>query len=403
MALPNPFQKASQPRPLPLPAVIHEATNEDAAPLISAADVMSQALNSYDFGNPNGSPTHYPTLDKHLTWQPGEVRAVTGWPGHGKSLAELNLMVTKSVYDDWKWALFVPENMPLHKACNILVQAYTGLNTNAKYGRRMSRSQYEAAVKWVAAHFTFIDPRLAHSLKTLLPAVKAAKQFGIKGWLLDPWNDLESKLGDFSGMMSEQLRTQLGLVLNFTKDENLCTTVCVHPSGEARNPKTLELKVPDQYSMEGGRMWPNRMDSIVVWHRPMADEDPTDSSVYFRVKKMRNEPESGFKTKADGVRLNYERGSFRYIDPLLGCSPLYESAVRRYRETGSNQVRPTVQGQLPVERYVPAPLPPSQFEQSTPLPFTPPAYAPPLRLAAEHRPPSPLGTPGIKFGPMNIE
>ena len=397
MALPNPFQKTAPATPSPAPKArppSFEAGLPADAPLISAADVLAQALHAFDHGNPNGSPTHYPSLDKHLTWQQGEVRAVTGWPGHGKSLAELNLMATKSVYDGWKWGLFVPENMPLHKATNILVQAYTGLNTNPKYGRRMGRAQYEEAVKWVAGHFTFIDPRLAHSLKTLLPAVRAAKRFGIHGWLLDPWNDLESKLGEFSGMMSEQLKAQLGLVLDFTKDENLCTTICVHPSGDARNPKTLELKVPDQYSMEGGRMWPNRMDSIVVWHRPLADEDPTDSSVDFRVKKMRNEPESGFKTGKDGVRLNYERAAFRYIDPVLGCSPLEEAAVRRYRETGSNQIKPSVQGQFSAERYTPAPLPPSQFEHAAPAP---------LRVAATQRPGSPLGVATVHYGPASIE
>ena len=382
-----PTPQADTPRPS------FEATLPADAPLIDPSEVLTQALHAYDFGDPNGSPTHYPTLDKHRLWQPGEACAVTGWPGHGKSLAELNLMATKSVYDSWKWGLFVPENMPLRKAVNILVQAKTGLNTNAKFGRRMARDTYEDAVKWVAGHFTFIDPRLAHSLKTLLPAVKAAKKFGINGWLLDPWNDLESKLGEFSGMMSEQLKAQLGLVLDFTKDENLCTTICVHPAGEARNPKTLELKVPDQYSMEGGRMWPNRMDSIVVWHRPMADDDPTDSSVDFRVKKMRNEPESGFKTSKEGVRLNYERGIFRYIDPVLGCSPLDEAAVRRYRETGSNQLRPTVQGQFSAERYTPAPLPASQFDAA---PWDAPTG--PLSIAATARPASPLGTASVRFG-----
>lgn len=309
---------------------------DEAAPLLSAELVMAEACRAYDRADTNGTSTYYPTLDKHWLWQPGEVCAVTGWPGMGKSLAELNKMVTKAVYDGWKFGLFVPENMPIHKIVGILVQAYTGRSVNPRAGSlRIGRKEYEEAVKWVAAHFQLIDPRQAHSLKTLLPAVKAAKRFGIKGWLLDPWNDLESKLGDFSGMMSEQLKAQLGLVLDFTKDENLCTTICVHPAGEARNTKTLELKIPDQYSMEGGRMWPNRMDSICVWHRPMADEDPTDSSVDFYVKKMRNEPESGFKTPKGGVRLVYERGFYRYIDPVLGMSPLDPKVVQRYRETGS--------------------------------------------------------------------
>ncbi|GAA4393465.1 hypothetical protein [Hymenobacter koreensis] len=355
----------------PLPALATEAPVSAAAPLVSADQVQREALHAWDHTNPNGSPTHYPTLDKHWLWQPGETTAVTGWPGMGKSLAELNKMVTKAVYDEWKFALFVPENMPLRKAVGILVQAYVGQSVNPDHPFRMSRAQYEDAVKWVTGHFTFIDPRQAHSLKTLLPAVKAAKRFGIKGWLLDPFNDLESKLGDFSGMMSEQLRAQLSLILDFTKDEQLCTLICVHPAGEARNAKTMELKIPDQYSMEGGRMWPNRMDSICVWHRPMADEDPTDSSVDFYVKKMRNEPESGFKTPKLGVRLHYERRAFRYIDPLLGMSPLDPKLVQRYRQTGSNQPPEGPRIITPALDLIAAPgfgpLPASKFNEPAPF------------------------------------
>lgn len=344
-------------------------TNPSAA-LITPEQIAAEMAHAWNHVDSNGSPTHYPTVDNHWLWQPGEVCAVTGWPGMGKSLAELNKMVTKAVYDEWKFALFVPENMPIRKAVGILAQAYVGKSVNPKHPFRMSRSEYDDAVKWVTGHFQFIDPRLTHSLKTLLPAVKAAKQFGIKGWLLDPFNDLESKLGDFAGMMSEQLRAQLGLILDFTKDEQLCTTICVHPSGEARHAKTLELKVPDQYSMEGGRMWPNRMDSICVWHRPMADEDPTDASVDFYVKKMRNEPESGFKTPKGGVRLNYERRAFRYIDPELGMSPLDPKMVQRYRDTGTN-LPPTVA--VGTQAHAFRPLPTSQFESAvvdtSPVPF----------------------------------
>lgn len=321
-------------RSLTMPAAV-VSEPDPASALVSPDFLLAEALHAWNHVNPNGSPTHYPTIDKHWLWQPGETCAVTGWPGMGKSLAELHKMVTKAVYDEWKFALFVPENMPIRKVVAILVQAYVGQSVNPDHKHRMSQAQYEHACKWVAAHFVLIDPRVAHSLKTLLPAVKAAKKFGIRGWLLDPMNDLESKLGDYSGMMSEQLRAQLGMILNFTKDENLCTIICVHPSGEARHPKTLELKIPDQYTMENGRMWGNRMDSICVWHRPMADEDPTDSAVDFRVKKMRNEPESGFKTPQEGVRLNYVRPAFRYSDPILGMSPLDPKIIQRYRDTGS--------------------------------------------------------------------
>lgn len=51
------------------------------------------------------------------------------------------------------------------------------------------------------------------------------------------------------------LKSQLNDVLDFAEDAQQCVVVCAHPSGDARtNDKEMNLKVPDQYSVSGGRM-----------------------------------------------------------------------------------------------------------------------------------------------------
>lgn len=51
------------------------------------------------------------------------------------------------------------------------------------------------------------------------------------------------------------LKSQLNDVLDFAEDAQQCVVVCAHSSGDARtNDKEMNLKVPDQYSVSGGRM-----------------------------------------------------------------------------------------------------------------------------------------------------
>nr|GFC09567.1 hypothetical protein [Tanacetum cinerariifolium] len=98
------------------PGLPERAQPADA--LLSAQTAWAEMRHSWFNEDPNGLPTHFPTIAPHWSWLPDEVTLVTGWPGHGKSELMLQLMLTKSVYDNWKWALYVPENMPARRALN---------------------------------------------------------------------------------------------------------------------------------------------------------------------------------------------------------------------------------------------------------------------------------------------
>jgi hypothetical protein len=133
------------------------------------------------------------------------------------------------------------------------------------------------------------------------------------------------------------LKSQLNDLLDFAEDEHQCVVVCAHPSGDARTKdKEMNLKVPDQYSVSGGRMWANKVDNFLVVHRPYADDDPTNTAVDFYARKIKQEGLVGMKTPKEGVRLSYERGTSRYIDPKLGHAPLDVKAIQNYRQYGTN-------------------------------------------------------------------
>lgn len=323
---------------------------QPADALLTAQAAWAEMKDAWFNEDPNGLPAHFPTIAPHWSWLPDEVTLVTGWPGHGKSELMLQLMLTKSVYDEWKWALYVPENMPARRALNKLVQSYVGRTTNPKAGQaRMSYGQYEEAAQWVLRHFHLINPRRAGSLGELLPVLQhAVTTHQVNGCLIDPWNALSTNLRDYGGREDEMLKSQLNDLLDFAEDQHQCVVVCAHPSGDARTKdKEMNLRVPDQYSVSGGRMWANKVDNFLVVHRPYADDDPTNTAVDFYARKIKQEGLVGMKTPKEGVRLSYERGTSRYLDPKLGHAPLDVKAIQNYRQHGTNNPAPLTQGAMP--------------------------------------------------------
>jgi twinkle protein len=323
-----------------------------AQALLDPAEVWAKMKHAWDHLDPNGSPTHFPTIAQYWSWMPGEVSLVTGWPGSGKSWIMLFLMLTKSRYDGWQWALLCPENMPARKLVNILVQMLVGQTCNPKY-QRMSFAQYEEAAGWVLKHFHIINPREAENLAEVAGVIRHCKEtYGINGYLIDPWNSLGDNLKDYGGREDEMLKHLLGYLCDFTEDDELCGIVCAHPSGDARPKAGAELIVPDQYKVSGGRMWGNKVDNVIVINRPYYESDPTDTAVDFYVKKVKEQPETGFPTPPGGVRLHYSRGSYRYTDPVLGtmanpASPLDEQPRQLYEAYGCNDLARIVAEQIP--------------------------------------------------------
>ena len=338
----NPFAQSGEPVPgaaPPRPLKPGKSTlSNPADALLLPADVLDEMRQAWNRQDTNGSPTHFPSLQGTWSWMPGEATLVTGWPGHGKTELMLQLMLTKSVYDGWTWGLDCPENMPAWKLVRKLVQAYVGQTCHPKK-RRLSYDEYEAAAAWVVQHFHIVNPRKAGRLDEVLSVMQhCAVAHKTKGFLFDPWNTLTDNLREYGGRDDEMLKHQLGALCDFAEDYDQCAVVCAHPAGVARNADG-KLKVPDQFSVAQGRMWANKIDNLLVVHRPSYDEDPTDNAVAFHAKKIKEQPETGFPTPVDGITLTYQRHSFRYHDPKLGHSPLDPKAINTYRDHGTNYLK----------------------------------------------------------------
>jgi len=64
--------------------------------------------------------------------------------------------------------------------------------------------------------------------------------------------------------------------------------IIAHPKLMERD-KTGNYKCPDVFDVNDGAMWSNKMDNILVYHRPFAQTDPNNPLAEFHSKENQKE------------------------------------------------------------------------------------------------------------------
>jgi hypothetical protein len=82
-----------------------------------------------------------------------------------------------------------------------------------------------------------------------------------------------------------------------------------HPTKMVKG-KDENYPCPDVYDVADGAMWNNKMDNILVYHRPFMQTSPEDATCEFYSKKIRRQKIVGKKGFAS---FEYHRKSRRYV------------------------------------------------------------------------------------------
>jgi twinkle protein len=293
-------------------AVIDAAKPFPVEGLYDVADITADVIELHRDGFQRGLSTGWKSLDAYYTVRPCEMTIVTGMPGSGKSNWLDALMVNLHHRHDWSFALCSPENWPLQRHMASLLEKMKGkpFARMGAFGQpRMDESEVKQTLKALEGAFSFIMPKEDEmTIDAVLSKVKAAIfRNGIKGFVLDPWNELDHSR-DKGLSETEYISQALTKVRRFVRMYDVHAWIVAHPTKLMKD-QNGNYPVPTLYDISGSAHWYNKADNGISVYRHMEGDK---TSIY--IGKVRFK-EVGQRGVAD---MRYERDTGLYIEDSGG-------------------------------------------------------------------------------------
>ena len=271
-------------------------------------------LDVFHNGKKKGLTTGYRILDNHYKLRTSELDVWTGVPGSGKTMMAMQIMLNASVLYGWKWGVFSPENYPVGDLFDVLAEMYIGNTSDMDKDKRMTEYEYETAINFLNEHFYAIYPEDDFSLDNVLSKFKhLVMRYGIKGCLLDPFNQLDH---EFRGKdETTYIGECLTKIRRFEQVNDLKFIIIAHPRKMDKDDTGLHYKMPTAYDISGSQNWFNKADNVVCIHRNNP-QDTFDTSVRFNIQKVKFQKLVGIPGEQ---LLKFDRRSNRYLDLGNSC------------------------------------------------------------------------------------
>lgn len=287
--------------------LVSEAKPYPVSGIFRTEDLRDEVLIRYNKGSKRGLSTALPTLDNYYTVKPGEFTVITGIPGSGKSEFIDALAVRMAMMHNWKFAFFSPENLPISRHIEKLLEKVTGkpFARNGIEEPRMTVEEVDRDLRTMNDYFFFIYPEdNILSVDTILEKARVTIfRYGIHGIVIDPWNELEHLYGNLTE--AQYLSRELTKIRRFARINQVHVWVVAHPRNLNKD-SSGNYKPPTMYEISGGAHWRNKADNGICIHRPDYSQDETEVII----QKIR------FKEvgKIGKVPLIYVRDTGEYLD-----------------------------------------------------------------------------------------
>ena len=258
-----------------------------------------------------GVSTGWRSIDGHYRPVPGELTVVTGVPNSGKSEWVDALMCNLAVQHGWTFALCSLENK-VHEHARKLVEKYTGEPWfEGKYGGKKARMRPEtmrAGLHWLDNQFVLIrheDDELP-SVDWIIGLARAAvMRHGIRGLLIDPYNELDHKRPQ-GQTETEYVSQMLTRIKRFAQHYDVHVWFVAHP----RQLHNWRGEAPGLYDISGSAHFINKCDNGIVVHRNRDEKLGSLREVTIHVAKVRNKVAGAI----GDPKLEYNLTNGRYED-----------------------------------------------------------------------------------------
>ena len=289
-------------------------------------DIFPTMLENFRKGIQLAPKTHFGEMDEFFRWKKGEINLIVGHANHGKTTLILQMMLTKSIYDGWTWAVFSPENYPPVDFYDDIVEMYVG-----KRLKDMSEDEYVEACLFIDRHIFYVYPEDGHDINSIHEKFRyLVLKKGVDGVLIDPWNQLDHLQKPYQ-REDQYLSEQLKDVKRFALLNSVVYNIVAHPVKQQRE-ADKSLPPVDMYDISGGAMWANKSDSIISYYRPNHHIKKTSPEVKIYVQKIKRRRTGGKPGDFD-MLMNWDIR--RFVDPLNMvpfCDPKRSSPAPTMRQ-----------------------------------------------------------------------
>jgi twinkle protein len=294
-----------------LKSCLDEAEPFPVEGIYTGRNLISDLEHLYLNGSDPGVEFGRAALDAHYRVKTGLMTVATGIPGHGKSSVIDQLLIWLAERHGWTFALFSPEQQPLVKHQQHLIELYTGKPFTDGPRPRMSLEEMRAANLWVADRFAFLLPD-EPGVDTILELAKVQVfRNGVRGIVVDPWNELEHSRPRHQSE-TEYISDALSKFRRFARLHNVHLWLVAHPT-KMRRTDEGEEPVPGLWDISGSAHFRNKADiGLTVW-RDLAKNDDT---VEIHITKMRFNDQG----QLGKVRFGYDRASKRLFEISQGAA-----------------------------------------------------------------------------------
>jgi hypothetical protein len=294
----------------------------------------------YRTGLRPGCSTGWPSVDPFYTVKPGQWTMLTGIPGHGKSSWLDGLMVNLAELHNWRFGVFSPENQPVERHFASLLEKRLAKPFSMGPTQRISSGEKNVMKRWLDNHFKMILPDEENGSWTLDSVLRLAKvlvyRHGIRGLVLDPWNELDHSR---SAAISEtqHISECLTKIRRFARLYGVHVWIVAHPTKLMKNADG-KYPVPTPYDVSGGAHWRNKADNAISIYRNPDEDDFDITDIYVQKIRFREVGSIGLSS------LRTDRASGAYFDDI--------DQDKRQRAIGAGLHPPSLSMRLPEPRTV---------------------------------------------------
>lgn len=284
--------------------------NSQVRDVIYSDDVKEDALRILMRGYEVADNTGVDGID--FKFRKGDLTLLSGIGNYGKSTFLDYLLLTKSIKDGDKWGIFTPETFPPEEFYHDKVEMIKGRALNGHINHEMSNEEYLKAYDWIGRHFFYCYPKdEAHTPEYILERfLELIIKEKIKGVVIDPFNQMSNDYKADGHRDDKYLERTLAMFSRFAKENGIYFIIVAHPKMVKKGTDGKNYECPNVFDIAGGAMWNNKMDNIIVYHRPLAQSEPQSPEAEFNKLKIRRQKSVG---KKEMVMMSFDYNRRRFF------------------------------------------------------------------------------------------